>query len=187
MRLPVQLRCLFMREQVSRACAENTADGRPVSIRSNSNRPGEEHWRTPQSVVWLPRQERDGIQASFCSGAVRVMVATVAFGMGLDAAGVRAVVHTTLPRSLEEYVQQVRRHCESLCSMLLLSPVRDSGVQQLEASSHLLLERNEPTAQHGLQIPACGVLTPAAAPQFTEQCSPGRNMHVANRMQSRNA
>ena len=37
------------------------------------------------------------------------MVATVAFGMGLDAAGVRAVVHATLPRSLEEYVQQVWR------------------------------------------------------------------------------
>jgi hypothetical protein len=38
------------------------------------------------------------------------MVATVAFGMGLDAAGVRAVVHMTLPRSLEEYVQQVCSH-----------------------------------------------------------------------------
>ncbi len=55
-------------------------------------------------------QERDGIQASFCSGEVRVMVATVAFGMGLDAPGVRGVVHATLPRSLEEYVQQVPRH-----------------------------------------------------------------------------
>ncbi len=55
-----------------------------------------------------PPQERDGIQASFCSGEVRVMVATVAFGMGLDAPGVRGVVHATLPRSLEEYVQQVQ-------------------------------------------------------------------------------
>ena len=34
-------------------------------------------------------------------------MATVAFGMGLDAAGVRGVVHMSLPRSLEEYVQQV--------------------------------------------------------------------------------
>ena len=53
------------------------------------------------------RQEREAIQASFCSGALRVVVATVAFGMGLDAAGVRGVVHMSLPRSLEEYVQQV--------------------------------------------------------------------------------
>lgn len=35
-------------------------------------------------------------------------MATVAFGMGVDAQGVRGVVHMTLPRSLEEYVQQVR-------------------------------------------------------------------------------
>ena len=34
-------------------------------------------------------------------------MATVAFGMGVDAQGVRGVVHMTLPRSLEEYVQQV--------------------------------------------------------------------------------
>lgn len=54
------------------------------------------------------RQEREAIQASFCSGALRVVVATVAFGMGLDAAGVRGVVHMSLPRSLEEYVQQVQ-------------------------------------------------------------------------------
>ena len=43
-----------------------------------------------------------------------MVVATVAFGMGLDAAGVRGVVHMSLPRSLEEYVQQVRppRHAQ---------------------------------------------------------------------------
>ena len=60
-------------------------------------------------------QERDGIQASFCGGAVRVMVATVAFGMGLDAPGVRGVVHATLPRSLEEYVQQARMQSTLQC------------------------------------------------------------------------
>ena len=38
---------------------------------------------------------------------MRVVVATVAFGMGVDARGVRGVVHMSLPRSLEEYVQQV--------------------------------------------------------------------------------
>ena len=38
---------------------------------------------------------------------MRVVVATVAFGMGVDAQGVRGVVHMSLPRSLEEYVQQV--------------------------------------------------------------------------------
>jgi len=52
-------------------------------------------------------QDREQIQLSFCGGKVKVVVATVAFGMGVDAQGVRGVVHMTLPRSLEEYVQQV--------------------------------------------------------------------------------
>ena len=55
-------------------------------------------------------QEREAIQARFCQGKVRVVTATVAFGMGLDAPGVGGVVHLTLPRSLEEYVQQASRH-----------------------------------------------------------------------------
>lgn len=46
-------------------------------------------------------------QAAFISGRVRVVVATIAFGMGVDKQDVEAVVHTSLPRSLEEYVQQV--------------------------------------------------------------------------------
>lgn len=52
-------------------------------------------------------QDREQIQESFCAGKIKVVVATVAFGMGVDAQGVRGVVHMTLPRSLEEYVQQV--------------------------------------------------------------------------------
>eukprot|EP00967_Tisochrysis_lutea_P120668 scaffold198113_cov18-Tisochrysis_lutea.AAC.2 len=43
--------------------------------------------------------------ASACS--TRVVVATIAFGMGVDKAEVGAVVHLTLPHSLEDYVQQV--------------------------------------------------------------------------------
>lgn len=62
---------------------------------------------------WL-QQERDRIQEEFCRGKTRVMVATVAFGMGLDAMHVRSVIHLTMPRSLEEYVQQAI----SLCTIL---------------------------------------------------------------------
>ena len=53
-------------------------------------------------------QERQATQEAFCAGKMRVVVATVAFGMGLDSPHVRGVVHVTLPRSLPEYVQQVR-------------------------------------------------------------------------------
>lgn len=47
-------------------------------------------------------------QALFLSNRVRVVVATVAFGMGLDKSDVRAVVNVGLPRSIEAYVQQAR-------------------------------------------------------------------------------
>jgi ATP-dependent DNA helicase Q4 len=54
-------------------------------------------------------QDRSNIEAAFSSGRLRVVVATVAFGMGIDIASVDAVVHATMPRSLEEYVQQIGR------------------------------------------------------------------------------
>lgn len=48
-------------------------------------------------------------QNYFLQGKIRVMVATIAFGMGLDKPDLEAVLHTHLPHSLEEYVQQVGR------------------------------------------------------------------------------
>eukprot|EP00798_Chlamydomonas_sp_ICE-L_P005332 gene5332-12927_t len=53
--------------------------------------------------------ERLSVQRQFSEGQARVVVATVAFGMGVDTASIGAVVHTTLPRSLEDYVQQAGR------------------------------------------------------------------------------
>lgn len=54
-------------------------------------------------------KERLAIESAFSAGKLRVVVATVAFGMGIDIDSVDAVVHYSLPRSLEEYVQQIGR------------------------------------------------------------------------------
>ena len=52
---------------------------------------------------------RARVQDAFQSGAVDVVVATVAFGMGIDKPDIRYVVHRELPRSVEAYYQEIGR------------------------------------------------------------------------------
>ena len=49
----------------------------------------------------LSTHEREAVQAAFMAGDLRVMVATKAFGMGIDKADIRLVVHWNFPDSLE--------------------------------------------------------------------------------------
>ncbi|PIA51330.1 hypothetical protein AQUCO_01100275v1 [Aquilegia coerulea] len=57
----------------------------------------------------IPAKDRNRTQELFCSNKIKVVVATVAFGMGLDKSDVGAVIHYSLPESLEEYVQEIGR------------------------------------------------------------------------------
>ena len=52
---------------------------------------------------------RQRVQAGFISGKIEVIVATIAFGMGIDKPNVRTVLHTALPSSLEGYYQEIGR------------------------------------------------------------------------------
>jgi ATP-dependent DNA helicase RecQ len=53
--------------------------------------------------------ERQAAQEAFASEQVDVIVATVAFGMGIDRSNVRFVLHTAMPKSLEHYQQETGR------------------------------------------------------------------------------
>jgi len=57
----------------------------------------------------LGNEKREEIQNSFMSGQTNCIVATIAFGMGIDKKDIRRVIHYDLPKSIENYSQEIGR------------------------------------------------------------------------------
>lgn len=52
---------------------------------------------------------RDEVQQQFMEGTLRIVVSTMAFGMGLNKPDVRAVIHYNIPKSFESFIQEIGR------------------------------------------------------------------------------
>ena len=120
----------FRRENIGIEVVEATRSQRPGLARAilleSKNRPAivytptrkqteslAQEWKGDFRVAGyhagLDANRRRKVQEEFMSGKLDVMVATVAFGMGIDKADVRTVIHTAFSGSLEGYYQEIGR------------------------------------------------------------------------------
>jgi ATP-dependent DNA helicase RecQ len=114
------------------AASRKTAD--ELAVRLNTRFPAQAYH------AGLDAATRERVQRGFSTGEVEVVVATIAFGMGVDKADVRTVVHVALPGSVEAFYQEIgRAGRDGLASRsMLLYSFADRKTQEF------LLERNYP-------------------------------------------
>src|SRR5690606_26561792 len=95
----------------------------------------------------LKPERKKAVQEAFQRGELRVIVATNAFGMGIDKPDIRLVIHADIPGSLENYVQEAgRAGRDRKPARCILMFSGDDIERQFRLSAHSRLTRREISA-----------------------------------------
>ena len=124
----------------------------------------------------LPDKTRADVQDRFLSGQVEVICATVAFGMGIDKADVRLVVHFQHPGTLEAYYQEAGRAGRdgNTAHAAMLFAIQDTMTRKR------LIENNYPPEKLVRDVLERFRREPGTASEVAERMHAGNNMTPIN-------
>lgn len=91
---------------VLRSCLQQTGK---INMESKSNKRKRMSYIAETYHAGMSASQRKKIQKHFMDGTLRIIVATVAFGMGINKSDIRCIIHYNMPSSFESYVQEVGR------------------------------------------------------------------------------
>ena len=102
-------RAIAIGYQENDSLASNLMSRKRHSSASSVSKRRKMEWSVRYYHGGMKPDDRDKAHEDFMNGKVHIMVATEAFGLGLNKKDVRAIIHYDMPKSIELYVQEVGR------------------------------------------------------------------------------
>ncbi|XP_071524359.1 uncharacterized protein RecQ4 isoform X2 [Panulirus ornatus] len=96
-------------ERIATLIRTQLLDPSKVDVKDNLKRTRGISFEAEAYHAGLSSHRRQQVQKRFMTGKLRIVVATVAFGMGIDKADVHGIIHFNMPRNAESYVQEIGR------------------------------------------------------------------------------